>query len=420
MLPDKIKLLDLSIGMDGRGQLLHQSQFEFRYLDPNPAQASVGILMPPSQLTYQDGALFPVMDQNLPEGDLFMRLRQMFPKQPLTPMHLLALSGANGIGRLGFSIPDGSPPEKSPILSRQQLLTMSFTPAVFDDLVRAYLSTGAGVAGMQPKIMIPDRSTIPIPTIIVKAASPAYPGLAANEYLCLKAASAAGIETPVFDLSNDGQLLLVDRFDIDTAGHRLGFEDIASLMGLRVRDTLSDRKYQGSYERIAEALRMLRLPDNDLQRFFEQVAFTVLVSNGDGHLKNYGVLYSNQDDIRLAPMFDVVTTSIYKYARLQGGEDLQDRTMALKLFAGKGQTRTYPTTDELLRFGQNVCRVNAPEEIINRIAGAMSDTLSQARQDDRIPVVTLNLMADVWADGMVYATEAENNRRRRQSQRRPG
>lgn len=107
-------------------------------------------------------------------------------------------------------------------------------------------------------------------------------------------------------------------------------------MGLRARDTLSDRKYHGSYERIAEALRMLRLPKNDLHRFFEQVAFTVMVSNGDGHLKNYGVLYTGANDLRLAPMFDVVTTSIYRYARLQGGEDLEDRTMALRLFAGKG------------------------------------------------------------------------------------
>ena len=403
MLPDKIKILDVTVAKGHGGQLLHQSRFEFRYLDASLSQPSVGLLMPPSRLTYQDGALFAVMDQNLPEGDLFMRLRQLFPKQSLTVMHLLALSGANGIGRLGFSMPGSTPAAKPVVMSRAQLLSTPFTPAVFDDLVRAYLSTGAGVAGMQPKIMIPDRATIPIPTVIVKAASSAYPGLAANEFLCLKAAAAAGIATPGFDLSNDGQLLLVDRFDIDADGDRLGFEDIASLMGLRVRDTLSDRKYHGSYERIAQALKMLRVPELDLRRFFEQIALTVMVSNGDGHLKNYGVLYKDPSDVRLAPMFDVVTTRIYRYARLHGGEDLEDRTMALRLFAGKGQTRTYPATEELLRFGRDVCRVNAPQDIVRRIADAMSDTLALARQDDRIPADTLNLMANVWADGMVYA-----------------
>jgi serine/threonine-protein kinase HipA len=75
-------------------------------------------------------------------------------------------------------------------------------------------------------------------------------------------------------------MLLVDRFDIAANGERIGFEDIASIMGLRVRDTLSDRKYHGSYERIAEALKMLRLPEADLHRFFEQVAFTVLRNKG--------------------------------------------------------------------------------------------------------------------------------------------
>ena len=406
MLPEKIRILDVSIGGFGRGQLVHQSRFEFRYLESDPDQLSVGVLMPPSRMTYEDTALFAVMDQNIPEGDLFMRLRQMFPKQPLTAMHLLALSGRNGIGRLGFSIPGQDVPEGPAPISRKQLLATAFTPQVFDDLVCAYLSTGAGVSGMQPKIMVPDRPTVAIPTVIVKAASAAYPGLAANEYLCLKAAGAAGISTPDVELSNDGQMLLVDRFDIDKDGNRIGFEDIASIMGLRVRDTLSDRKYHGSYERIADALRMLRLPEKDLHRFFEQVAFTVMASNGDGHLKNFGVLYTGANDLRLAPMFDVVNTSIYRYTRLQGGEDLEDRTMALKLFAGKGQTRTYPTTAELARFGREICRVHDPRDALCRIADAMTDTLGAAKHDERIPSDVLVKMTDVWSTGMNHAAEA--------------
>ncbi len=415
MLPEKIRLLNVSIGGPGKGQLIHQSRFEFRYLEPNAEQMSVGLLMPPTTMTYEDTALFPVMDQNIPEGDLFMRLRQMFPKQPLTAMHLLALSGQNGIGRLGFSIPGQEAIKRPDTISREQLLATAFTPEVFDDLVRAYLSTGAGVAGMQPKIMVPDRTTVAIPTVIVKAASSSYPGLAANEYLCLKAAAAANIETPDHELSNDGQMLLVDRFDIDADGNRKGFEDIASLMGLRVRDTLSDRKYHGSYERIADVLRMLRLPEVDLHRFFEQVAFTVMASNGDGHLKNYGVLYTSEADLRLAPMFDVVTTSIYRYARFQGGEDIEDRTMALKLFAGKGQSRAYPTTDELTRFGREICRVPDPKDVLCQIADAMADTLSEARQDARIPSDMLAKMSEVWSSGMAYAAQANQKSRLRQT-----
>ncbi len=42
-------------------------------------------------------------------------------------------------------------------ITRQTLLRMPFTAQVFDELVNAYLATGIGVAGMQPKIIVPDR-----------------------------------------------------------------------------------------------------------------------------------------------------------------------------------------------------------------------------------------------------------------------
>lgn len=406
MLPEQIKLLEVSIAGQLKGQLLRQSRYEFRYLDADASQPPVGLLMPAQQLTYEDGDLFPVMDQHLPEGDLFMRLRQLFPKQALTAMHLLALVGANGIGRLGYALPGHAPAPNASVLSRQTLLETAFTAEVFDDLVSAYLSTGAGIAGMQPKIMVPDRPTISIPTLIVKAGSQAYPGLAANEFLCLRAAQRAGIQTPDFDLSYDGQLLLLDRFDIEPDGQRLGFEDIASLMGLRVRDTLADRKHHGSYQRIADVLKLLQLPEVNLHRFFEQVAFTIMVRNGDGHLKNYGVLYRTPKDIWLAPMFDVVTTSIYRYQRYGGGPELEDRTMALKLFSGKGQTRSYPDTAELLRFGRTVCGVERPGAILEKIAQAMASVLDDARHDVRVPVATLAAMRDAWLIGMTYAAEA--------------
>jgi serine/threonine-protein kinase HipA len=79
--------------------------------------------------------------------------------------------------------------------------------------VAAYLSTGAGIAGMQPKIMVPERPTVPIPTLIVKAASPRYPGLCANELMCLSAAQRAGVEVPGFALPDDGQMVVLDRFE---------------------------------------------------------------------------------------------------------------------------------------------------------------------------------------------------------------
>ncbi len=216
MLPEKVPLQEVAIGDNlGAGQLLRTSIYEFRYLSPSQHQPSMALLMPAStRLTWRDGDLFPSMDQNLPEGDLFMRIRALFPKQPPTPMHLLGLIGRNCIGRLGYRLPEHPPTAPAPPISRAELLNPPFTPQVFAELIRAYLRTGAGIAGVQPKIMVPDRATVPMPSPIVKAAGPSYPELAANEYLCLSAARKAGIPTPEFALSNDGQLLVLDRFDL--------------------------------------------------------------------------------------------------------------------------------------------------------------------------------------------------------------
>lgn len=406
-LPDKIPMLDVFINGQRGGQLLKTSTYEFRYRTTDPRQPSLALLMPAkARPTWQDGDLFPVMDQNLPEGDLLLRLSLMFPKQRLTPMHLLAMIGQNGIGRLGYTLPGEEAPPVQTHIDRATLLATPFSQELFDEMVAAYLASGAGIAGVQPKIMLADRATVPIPSVIVKVASVAYAGLAANEFLCLSAARRAGILTPGFELSHDGQMLVVDRFDLEQRGDgsitRLGFEDIASLMGLRVRDVLSERKYKGSYMRIAELLQFLQLPAENLHRFFEQVALSVMVRNGDAHLKNFGVLVPEEGAPRLSPLFDVVTTAVYTYTRYVGDEEQADRTMALKLFAGKHQTKAYPTTEELIRFGTDVCGVVRPRPVLERIAQAMRETLQAAKNDARIPAALLQLMAPVWENGMEY------------------
>jgi serine/threonine-protein kinase HipA len=411
MLPEKIRLLDVSIGeAQGAGQFLKAANYEFRYTSAAPDQASVALLMPAAEkLTWQDSALFAPMDQNLPEGYLYARIRELFPKQPLTPMHLLPLVGRNGIGRLGYSLPDVADAPPARTLTQDELLRMPYSPEMFGELVEAYLSTGVGISGMQPKIMVPGRVTVPIPSLIVKAGSAAYPHLAVNEYLCLDAARRAGIKVPAFALSDDGQMLVIERFDLVTNKNgqveRLGFEDIAALAGLRVRDVHSDRKYHGSYQRVAELLRQLQLHSDNLHRFFEQVAFSIMVRNGDAHLKNFGVLYRTPTEVWLAPMFDVVTTAIYTYTRYAGGPALEDQTLALKLFTGT-KSKLYPTTEQLHNFGRRVCGVSQPGKVLEAIADGMSDTLATATSDERVPKEFLATLVSAWDKGLAYRPEA--------------
>jgi serine/threonine-protein kinase HipA len=88
--------------------------------------------------------------------------------------------------------------------------------------------------------------------------------------------------------------------------------------------------------------------------------------NGDAHLKNFGIVY---DDVlgaaRLAPVYDLVTTSVY----------LAKDSLALTL---NGTTR-WPDAKALLRFGETrlggtPARV---KEILERIDTAISETAGE-------------------------------------------
>ncbi len=120
----------------------------------------------------------------------------------------------------------------------------------------------------------------------------------------------------------------------------------------------------------------MRAPEN-LHAFFESVALSVLVRNGDAHLKNFGMLYRHpgDGDVRLAPVYDVVTTTVYPHYNQRTGAERVDRTLALKLFSG-AKARHYPSRADLLRFGKTICLVSKPDEVIDRIASAMSAALA--------------------------------------------
>ena len=130
-----------------------------------------------------------------------------------------------------------------------------------------------------------------------------------------------------------------------------------------------------------------------------------MVGNGDAHLKNFGVLYHGvAEGMRLAPMFDVVTTRIYRYQRSPGGPELEDHTLALRMWSAKIQrSKAYPLPEELRRFGRDVCGVRDPQAPLNRIAEAMADTLRAASSDPRIPAELLAQMRTVWENGQHYA-----------------
>jgi serine/threonine-protein kinase HipA len=100
------------------------------------------------------------------------------------------------------------------------------------------------------------------------------------------------------------------RFDITPEGISVGFEDMCSLQALG-----TTRKYGSSYERVAKSIGDFISGECLMaarEQFFATLVLSVMVRNGDAHLKNFGVLYTSPAGIvALAPVYDVVTTTAY-------------------------------------------------------------------------------------------------------------
>ena len=420
--PEKIKELHISVAGQTTASLLKRSVFQLVY--EATARRCVGLGLPPGERVFQEGDLFAALDMNLPEGYLFDRILDRFPKFALSKMHLLALMGSGGIGRLGYTLP-GAPAAAPPAsVSREDLLHSGRSEALFEELMDAYLGAGTALSGMQPKVMVPvpGKANIAAPNVIVKTEGVRYPGLCANEWMCLTAARCAGLAVPNFALSDDAKLLVIDRFDITATGQRLGFEDIAAVMQLRVRDRLSSRKYIGSYEDVANALQLVCTDaPAALRQFFAYLALSVLLRNGDAHLKNFGVLYdepvlghpashlpsvpfsqvSNQTpNVWLSPLYDQVTTALYTYER-PGGIETVDHTMALKLRRGtrsgdKSPARSYPARKELEKFGRDVCGVQTASAVLEQLSDGMGQALQLARSQASITPALYQRMEVIW------------------------
>lgn len=400
----KIRQLRVSTPQGDAGDLVKDARYVFNYTASEPAR-TISLAMPIRAESYASGALLPIFEMNRPEGYLLAKIEEVFAKSgPLDDMGLLHLVGGRQIGRLSYAIPGAPVDRPPPQISRKELLSRRPTADLFDELVATYF--GSGISGVQPKVLIPDAgraaalpawTTLAYSTLIVKSSGDEFPHLTQNEYLCMSAARRAGLAVPEFWLSDDGGLFVVERFDLAGEG-ALGFEDMTVLMNRSARG-----KYQGSYEGIARAIQLYCSegdPLPQLQKFYEYVCLVVMARNGDGHLKNFGLLYTHPDDrasIRLAPLFDVVTTSIYAISETAGGITKYDRTLALNL----AKSKQYPDRATLLEFGRSVCQVRNPEPVIERIAGAMSDTLRDEK--DRVPAALHGQMSREWDEGRQVA-----------------
>lgn len=290
-----------------------QRKYVFAYEPDAGADAQVSLTMPVRLESWVSRELHPVFQMNLPEGALLEAIRRAIAKViGEDDLSILRVTGGNQVGKNRFALPgDASPCISETPESLDELLSYPDTAELFHELVARY-ALRSGISGVQPKVLLEasQRSTLASAGYIVKSWGADYPFLAANEYFCMTAAGRAGLPTPECFLSDTGGLFIMRRFDIASDGGAIGFEDMCSLQALG-----TSQKYAGSYERAAKTIRdFVSGPCLKAAReqFFSTLALSVMLRNGNAHLKNFGVLYTDpMGVVELAPVYDLVTTTAY-------------------------------------------------------------------------------------------------------------
>ena len=153
--------------------------------------------------------------------------------------------------------------------------------------------------------------------VIVKPWSGKYAFLPENEFFILSLMSKMGFCTAVPRLltTDDGRLhLVVERFDIISGGNiyrRLRVRQFAELMELSADE---NGKYSVTTE---EILDFACAQIEDPQNFALAYAAGWSIGNGDMHAKNFSAVMGDDGRHRLAPLYDVLNTTVY--------EDVKDR-----------------------------------------------------------------------------------------------
>jgi serine/threonine-protein kinase HipA len=142
---------------------------------------------------------------------------------------------------------------------------------------------------------------------ILKPQTPQYPYLPEIEDLTMHLAQSVKIDVvphALLRFDSGERCYLTRRIDRDKKGIKIAMEDMCQLT-----EHLTERKYKGSYEQIAKAIRKYSAaPGLDLTKYWTIVLFSWIVGNSDMHLKNFSLYAPNGIEHVLSPAYDLVNT----------------------------------------------------------------------------------------------------------------
>ena len=229
-----------------------------------------------------------------------------------------------------------------------------------DEDWRLIMAPGTSLGGARPKASVVDRRGR-LHVAKFPKDSDEY-SLETWEEIALRLAERAGIETPEHQLVTvAGQaVLLSQRFDREGEA-RTPFLSALALLGA------ADGQRASYPEIIDELGRCGSQTKADAEQLYRRVAFNVLCSNVDDHLRNHGFLRRDRCGWSLAPAFDLNPTPIDLKARiLSTNIDLDEGTCSIGLLESAA--------------GYFGLALKPARQIIGEVAGATEGWRTVARQ----------------------------------------
>lgn len=285
----------------------------------NPNRPILGMIFEtdPGEIHSSSLKLPPWFSNLLPEGILRDWIAADRNVSRQREMELLAQVGHDLPGAVTVLTEGGATEELAPGIGEPEEFDSTLSPRLKFSL--------AGVGIKLSMVLRGDRLSLPASgetgEYIVKFPEPKFEGVTRNEFAMMSMAKMIGIDVPDIYLEHRDNLpgtpdvvwqgkeeiaYVIRRFDRDPRVGRVHIEDFA-----QVRNFPPVAKYQGGFETVA-ALAYRRGEDSAaLDEVVRRLAFNILVSNGDAHLKNWSLIYLDPQAPTLSPAYDIVSTAPY-------------------------------------------------------------------------------------------------------------
>ena len=236
------------------------------------------------------------------------------------------------------------------------------------ELARQVIRTSTSVTGVQAKMSLdinrggknePAKFTIVglWGKYIFKPQSAKYPHLPELEDLTMKMAEAAHIRTARHTLIRlaDGSLgYLTLRMDRGKRGEKISMLDMCQLT-----NRLTEHKYYGTYQQLAETIKKYSsAPMLDVQRFWELVLFSWMTGNSDMHCKNFSLIDMGRGEYTLSPAYDLLAVL------LADPSDTEEMAMS---FSTGGEKRDFDRNTFITAFTNSGIPMAVARRMIDRM-----------------------------------------------------